>query len=71
MFNPWECPRCHTIYSPYVPQCHCKLQTTSTGTGTGNELRLRCNICNGYDGLCNGTCIDYEIFRTQSTADRG
>jgi|KBSSwiStaDraftv2_1062776.scaffolds.fasta_scaffold891517_3 hypothetical protein len=61
MFNPWECPRCHTIYSPYVPQCHCKPQTTSTGTGTGNELAYgigitfpqasrKCLECGGFHG---------------------
>jgi hypothetical protein len=70
MFNPWECPRCHTIYSPYVPQCHCKPQTSTMGTRK-EAIPMTCNICNGYYGVCKGTCIDYERFRTQSTADSG
>lgn len=34
--QPWECPRCNTINSPYKDSCSCHLNI-SGGTGTINE----------------------------------
>jgi len=26
MNEPWECPRCHTVYAPWVEKCECKMK---------------------------------------------
>ena len=35
MNEPWICPRCGTVYAPWVPSCSCKV-VTYTDYGTTN-----------------------------------
>lgn len=49
--QPWECPRCNTIYAPWMPSCTCKPKSILEENGTHFVPNYaKCNICNGYHG---------------------
>lgn len=39
----WECPRCHTIHSPFKMSCNCVLPTI-TGNCDGNLMNRNKNV---------------------------
>ena len=62
--QPWECPRCRTIYAPWMPSCHCKFQSGSASLPVAStqsrteRFDFSCTHCGEFHGIWNGKSVN-------------
>lgn len=56
MKEPWVCPKCNTVYAPWVDRCQCNYKVAELRTdytpSADFQMCMFCGICGGHRGDC-------------------